>query len=205
MKTVTAITQQKDPKRCNIFLDGEFFCGLPLETVMKCRIKVGMTIDSEELEKIQLDSELLAATDKAMSYLTGSVKTEKQVRDYLRGKGYTPLVVGHVVEKLKGYSLIDDAEYARRYVETYSGKKGARLMLMELKTKGVSAETAERAVAAVDDQTEAAYRIAVKYTKGKTPDREGLQKLYRYLLSKGFSYDEARAAADRLGNSDDGF
>ena len=36
MKIITEITPQvKNPKRCSIFLDGEFFCGMALETVMK--------------------------------------------------------------------------------------------------------------------------------------------------------------------------
>ena len=40
MAVITEITAQKKKKdRCNIFVDGAFFCGLQAETVVKYRLK----------------------------------------------------------------------------------------------------------------------------------------------------------------------
>ena len=118
MKIITEITPQvKNPKRCSIFLDGEFFCGMALETVMKNRLKVGMSVTKEELEQIQHDSERTAALDKAMTFLSGSVKTEKQTRDYLKDKGYTYAVINYVADKLKENGLLNDGYYAKRFAE----------------------------------------------------------------------------------------
>jgi SOS response regulatory protein OraA/RecX len=39
--------------------------------------------------------------------------------------------------------------------------------------------------------------------RGKTADKEGLQKGYRYLLGKGFSYDVAKAALAIFGGCDE--
>ena len=168
MKTVTAITPQvKNAKRCNIYLDGEFFCGMALETVMKNRLKVGMRIDEADIEKIQLDSEKTAALDRALTFLSGAVKTEKQTRDHLKEKGYVPLVIDYVVEKCVEYGFIDDGDYARRYVETYADKKGVMLIKRELRLKGVSEDAAETALAALSDQSAAAFAIAGKYLRGK--------------------------------------
>jgi hypothetical protein len=59
---ITDITPQvKSASRCNIFLDGEFFCGMSLETVMKNRLKVGSRVDERTLERIQLESEMHTA------------------------------------------------------------------------------------------------------------------------------------------------
>ena len=42
---ITAITPQKhDPKQCNIEVDGRFFCGMQLLTVMEHRLKVGTAV-----------------------------------------------------------------------------------------------------------------------------------------------------------------
>lgn len=203
MRTITAITPQvKNAKRCNIFLDGEFFCGMGLETVMKNRLKAGMQIEDSVLENIQLESEKNVALDKAMTFLSGAVKTEKQVRDYLKEKGFTPLVISYAIEKLNGYGFLNDADYARRYAETYADKKGIMLIKQELKKKGVSDSDAEDALAILQDQSEAAAVIAEKYMRGKTPDAKTLQKLYRHLLSKGFSFDDARLAVEKYKNSD---
>lgn len=51
MAVITEITAQKKKKdRCNIFVDGAFFCGLQAETVMKYRLKAGTAVAAEELE-----------------------------------------------------------------------------------------------------------------------------------------------------------
>ena len=204
MKTITAITPQvKNAGRCNIFLDGEFFCGMALETVMKNRLRVGLQIDGEKIERIQLDAEKSAALEKAMSFLSNSVKTEKQTRDYLKEKGYTALVINYVLEKCEEYGFLNDTYYANRYVETYADKKGVMLIKQELKRKGVSEENAREALLNLGDQTEAAVKIAEKYMRGKEADMKNIQKLYRHLLSKGFSYDDAKAAAEKIKSNEE--
>ena len=205
MKTITAITpQKKSPDRCNIFLDGEFFCGMSLLVVMKNRLKAGMKIEASRIEEIQLETEKNEALDKAMTLLSSYEKTEKQMRDYLREKGYTPLVIAYVTDKLGEYGFLSDESFAARYADAYAKKKGAKLIALELKRKGVSEETALSATEKLGDQTEFAVAIAEKYVKNKPLDIKTKQKLYRHLLSKGFSYDEVQSATDKVfGYSDD--
>ena len=41
MAEITSITPQlKDKERCNIYVDGRFYCGLRLETAVRCRLRV---------------------------------------------------------------------------------------------------------------------------------------------------------------------
>ena len=54
MKRITEIKAQvKTPTRCNIYLDGAYYCALELETVMKNRLKAGVNIEEEELDRLQ--------------------------------------------------------------------------------------------------------------------------------------------------------
>ena len=113
MNEITAITPQiKDKKRCNIFIDGRFYCGLTLETTVKNRLKVGQIISPDTLSQIQLESEKGVALDKALTHISATRKTEKQVRDFLSQKGYLSTVIDYVIEKMKGYGFLNDAEYA---------------------------------------------------------------------------------------------
>jgi hypothetical protein len=81
MGEITSITPQiKDKRRCNIFIDGKFYCGMLLETTVKHRLKVGRSVTEEELSTIQLDSEKQTALDKALTHITASKKTEKTQR-----------------------------------------------------------------------------------------------------------------------------
>ena len=194
---ITAITPQKhDAKRCNIEVDGRFFCGMQLLTVMEHRLKVGSIVTEEELSALQLAGEKQTALDKALIHISASMKTEKDVRDFLRRKGYLQEVSDYVVEKMKGYGYLDDEAYARAYAESAGKRKGSRLIRMELKRKGVP----ESALAALPERDErgAAAEVLQKYLRGKEQDVKTLRKAYAHLISKGFDHDTARAALEEL-------
>jgi regulatory protein len=206
LNEITAITPQvKDKRRCNIYVDGRFYCGLTLETTVKHRLKVGQVVSPAFLSEIQLESEKDTALDKALTHVSATRKTEKQVRDFLSGKGYLPAVTDYVVEKMRGYNFLNDGEYAEAYIESAGKKKGARLIKMELKSKGVSDEEIDEALSELEDgaQTDAAKAVLQKYMRGKTADRETLQKAYRHLMSKGFEYEIAKSALATLGDLDE--
>ena len=194
---ITAITPQKhDPKRCNIEVDGRFFCGMQLITVMEHRLKAGAVVTEEELSRLQLEGEKQTALDKALTHISASMKTEREMRDFLRRKGYLQEVSDYVVEKMKGYGYLDDEAYARAYAESAGKRKGSRLIRMELKRKGIP----ESALAALPERDErgAAAEVLQKYLRGKEQDVKTLRKAYAPLISNGFDHDTARAALEEM-------
>lgn len=199
MNKITDIKPQvKNPTRCNVYLDNAFYCGLELETVMRYRLKAGDDIEKERLDEIQSDSETARAFDKALSFISLSKKTKKQVGDYLTKKGYTDKTIDRALEKMQSYAFIDDEDYARDYARSVSANKGKRLIALELKRKGVSDADASAALDELGDELPSATAVAEKYAKNKEKNRENLLKCYKYLLSKGFSYDTAKQAADEI-------
>ena len=206
MNEITQIVPQvKDKKRCSIYVDGRFCCGLTLETAVKNRLKVGVVVSPDKLAQMQLDSEKNVAFDKALNFLSATKKTEKQLAVYLSGKGYLPAVIEYVLEKLRGYDFVNDQEYANDYVGVAAKRKGGRLIAMELKAKGVSQEQIDFAMQNLEEevQEDTAKRILEKYMKHKPCDKETLYKAFRYLLGKGFSVDVAKAAISAFGDVDD--
>ena len=206
MNEITAITpQMKDKRRCNVYIDGRFCCGLTLEAAVKYRLKAGEIISPERLEEIQLESEKNTALDKALTHISASKKTEKQVRDFLQGKGYLPAVVDYAVEKLRSYNFLNDGQYAESYVESISKRKGSKLIRMELRGKGVSETEIDAALDAlpVEREIETAKGILEKYMRGKVCDKTTLQKACRYLLGKGYDYEVVKSALTEFGDCDD--
>ena len=202
MNEITDITPQiKDKRRCNIYVDGRFCCGLTLEATMKNRLKVGQIISPEKLSEIQLESEKNTAFDKALTHISATQKTEKQVRDFLSKKGYLPAVIDYVVEKLRSYDFLNDGAYAENYVGFAARKKGGRLIRMELRGKGIDENDIDAALETIDEEQEiqTASEILEKYMRHKTRDKETLQKAYRYLMGKGFEYETIRAALKAYG------
>lgn len=204
MSEITAILpQKKDGTRCSIYINGQFYCGMKLEVVMQNRLKAGQDVELSYIDQLQFESEKATALDKALTHLSASMKTRKQISDFLKKKGYVDGVIDYVLEKLEGYGFVDDTEYARQYVQSAGKTKGRRLISLELQKKGVSAGEAQTAVENMQGEDEAALKILQKYMRGKTADKETLYKAFRYLLSKGFEYDTAKNALAAFGEIDE--
>ncbi len=200
MSEITDILPQvKDKNRCSIYVDGSFYCGMKLETAIKYRLKAGQAIDKNTLDDIQLENEKSEALDKALGFISTTMKTGKQVYDYLKKKGYINAVCEYAVEKLKGYGYVDDSEYCRVYISSVEKSKGRRLIAAELKKRGVSDECIESALENLSGGEETAFSVLSKYMKNKEANRENLYKAFRYLTGKGFDYDEAKYALEKFG------
>lgn len=206
MPEITAITaQKKDKTRVSIDLDGRFFCGMKLETVVQNRLKVGSIVTLEELSRMQFESEKLAAFDRALTHISHSMKTEREIRDFLKGKGYLEEVISFVVEKMQSYGYLDDRDYAARYAESMRSRKGARLIAMELRRKGIFEEAISSALEnSQEEEGEGAKAVLEKYLRNKDiSDPKTVRKAYAYLLSKGFDGDTVRDALRGLRDEDD--
>ncbi|MDE6075707.1 MAG: RecX family transcriptional regulator, partial [Clostridia bacterium] len=146
MAKITSIEPQvKDKTRCSVFVDGRFYCGIKLEVAVKHRLKAGTEIDKAELDKIQLETEKAQAVDKALTHISVSPKTEKQMRDFLTKKGYVGAVVEYVMDRLHYYGYVDDREYCRAYVNSVSNKS-KRAIEAELIKRGAGKSAVEEAL-----------------------------------------------------------
>jgi len=130
-----------------------------------------------------------AIFQKTLEYVLRTPKTERQVRTWLFGKRKEGeyLDIDAIINKLKDLGYINDAEYATRYAESKQTKLGMRNIKCKLAVKGIAREHID--TLETPDQTDLARTFAEKYMRNKTPDRKTLQKLYRFLLSKGISHD----------------
>ncbi len=191
MPKITDLKIQKSNKaRANLYLDDEFAFGVEMITVMKLGLKIGQEVSEEQLQEAIFDSEKSVAFEKAMDYLASRMRTSKQMREYLVKKGYTPQVVDYVLTKLQEYKYVDDDTYAKLYVEQNSKNKGERRLQQELLQRGISRTKAEEYSQIDGDVARAdAMTLAVKYMRNKTNDIKNLQKLQRYLVSRGYDFD----------------
>lgn len=203
MAQITSIEPQvKDKTRCNVFVDGRFYCGIKLEVAVKHRLKAGTEIDRAELDKIQLETEKAQAVDKALTHISVSPKTEKQMRDFLTKKGYVGAVVEYVMERLRYYGYVDDREYCKAYVGSVSGKS-KRAIEAELLKRGAEKCAIEEALSGFEDDEDEILILLKKYLRGKEPTKENVYKGCRYLVAKGYDYDAVKRACERVDDEDE--
>ncbi len=198
MAEITSIEPQvKDKNRCSVYVDGRFYCGIKLEVAIKYHLKAGMHVEKSQLDEIQLETEKSQAVDKAMTHLSATMKTERQMRDFLVKKGYTEAVCDYVIEKLQYYKFIDDYAYCRAYVNSVSGK-GKRAIEADLFKRKASRDAIDEALSDFTENEDDAYSLLQKYMRGKEVNKINMLKGYKYLLSKGYGYDVAQSAVEKF-------
>ncbi len=191
MAIITKIEMQKNKQdRVNIYLDGEFFCAMQHFVCVKRGLKENLEMEPDVLRSYSKESDTEQAMNKVAKLLERSLKTQKQLETYLKGKGYDDQIVNHVVGKLMEYGIIDDEKYAKQYVATYSKKAGKRKMEYELKQKGIPERIVKKVLQETQTSQEVLVAIAKKFLKSKPITLENLQKLSNHLAYKGFQWDE---------------
>lgn len=199
MGRITDITKQKRNKtRVNIFIDGEFVCGLDEVAAAASRIKIGDAITAEELKALVKNSELNSAFERAVGYLSLAPRARKEIDKYLSDKGYEREVIDETLAKLDNYHYIDDYGYAQSYIKSKSKKYGSFRLSAELKKKGIAQNIIDELLEDGGDGNVA--EVAKKYLR--THSACNKQKLKRFLAGRGFSWDSISAAVSRL--SDEG-
>src|SRR5574344_416704 len=150
---ITEIKKQKSKNpRYSIFLDGQFVCGLDEFSVYKYKLLVGNEIDKVELENIQFESELDGAFERAVDVISKIPKTERQLKEYLKDKGYMPKIIDSVIQKMLDYHYIDDEYYAQTFVEMRANKCGKFRLKNDLKAKGIKDSVIEKVLGELNDQ-----------------------------------------------------
>ena len=140
------------------------------------------------------------AVERAGHYIAHRPRSERQVRDKLRELEFEPETIDDAIARLIELKLIDDADFARRWIEERARTKGKApdLLVSELRAKGVGRDVAEAALAAsgLDEATQAvdvAARLVGRVAR--YPLGEQGARLYTLLRRRGFADDHAEAGA----------
>jgi len=97
-----------------------------------------------------------------------------------------------VLRELESRKQLSDERFAEARASWLARKYGAARIRQDLKSKGVSEEVSDRAVAELNDVAKAKEILARKYRVPATT-REERAKRARFLQSRGYSYDTIRA------------
>lgn len=202
-RMISKISPQKRKKRYNIFIDGQFAFGVDEEVLIKFNLTKGIHVSKELQEEIESEESYYKAYQRTLNYLTYSLRSEKQIRDYLK-KHDASQFSDRMVEHFKELKLIDDLNYAESYVRTMANvnRKGPKNIERDLDEKGISEENKMQAMEEYTDeqQLENAKILAKKrWARSKKDSRvEGIQKVKQYLVNKGYSFKTADEVINQM-------
>lgn len=147
-------------------------------------------------------SDTQLAIDTAVRFLAQRPRSEYEVRRRLRSAGIDEAVIEAVLAQLRRHHLLDDAAFARYWVEQRQTfrPRGARLLRAELAARGVDASIVHDASASVaPSEVEDAYRAAAKRARHLPADeRTFTARLSRWLAARGFEWETITPVVERL-------
>ncbi|MFQ6751950.1 MAG: regulatory protein RecX [Clostridia bacterium] len=184
-------------RSANVFMvetdSGEY--QLHSDIIVKNNIRVGEIREDVFFDSVQ-ESQVLIGYNTALKYIGASIKTEKQIRDYLYRKEFHKDPIDQIIMKLKEYKIIDDKVYADVFVRS-NPNFSKRKLKQKLNNNGIKNELVDSATENVDD-TDSAMRHAEKFLRNKEMTKENIDKMIRRLSYLGYNWDSIRQVLNRL-------
>lgn len=210
MNIITKIeVQKRNKERVNIYIDNEYSFSLSNELVYKEGLKTNENIDLEKIKSIAKEDDYIKCKNAALKIVEKSYKSEKELKDKLLLKGYDNLTIDKTLNFLKEYNFLSDTNYVKMYVKDRSRLQGKKKIKYDLIKKGINDNLIEDEISNIDEdeEREVAYNMALKkynvLSKRESDKYKLSQKIYRFLLSKGYDYDIVSYAVKRVTSTDD--
>lgn len=198
---ITNIKKQKlNESRFNIYIDSKFCFSASGEDIIKYSITEDMEIDGDELENLIKKCEETTAYNYALILLNNKDYTSKDIKNKLKLKHYSEQTINSVLSKLQLYDFINDERYAKRYVD-YSlsiKKSGKNKILFDLKNRGIKNSDIDSIEIDEEVQYLNAYNLALKKVNSIKDNPKKEEKVFRYLLSKGYDFDLIKKVLNKV-------
>jgi len=201
MPKITGIKFEKGKRRAKLYLDGKSVLNLEAELAAKKGLETGKELSEEELSELTDRNNYQKCLNAALKFLAYRPRSEFEVKDRLRRRGFIQEDIDKVTDKLREQGFIDDsafAEYWRENRESFS-PRSRYLMATELARKGVKGVVIDEAVSKLNE-SESAYRAALpRAHRLSLSDHEVFRtRLGGYLRRRGFSYDVINNTIEKI-------
>jgi regulatory protein len=165
-------------------------------------IEEGVSLDRDTIARLDAAYRYARARQAALRLLKVRPRTELELRRRLGALKSGPETANGVIEDLKTEGAVDDRTFTRLWIEEKirKGDTGRLRILRDLEDKGVPREVVSRQLKesfSRADEAEAARALALKRIgrMGNEPTRVAKEKVFAYLLRRGFASELASEAA----------
>jgi len=186
--------------RVMIRLSGGRFFTIPEQAAET--LTVGARLSDEEIERIAGADAWLRGRDKAMRLLSVRGRSRREIDDALRGMNVGDAVRRGILAELEELGLVDDARFAREFVEVKKDVRrlGPHRLRADLKKLGVGRDDLEGALASFgsDEQERVARSLAERAVGAARVDEKVVRRVVGMLTRKGFDYAVVNRIASEL-------
>lgn len=193
---ITAVKQQvKRPDRYSIYVDGSYTFSLGEAQFIASGLHSGMEVDQTELEEFKQASTTGKLFDRVLNLFSYRMRSEWEVRDYLRRKDADEAQLEAVITKLQNLGYVDDQKFATAWIESrrYGKPTSQRKLRSELSAKRIDHATID-AVLKHDSDTTNEQDVLAQLVAKKRHRYTDDTKFMQYLARQGFRYDDIKQA-----------
>ena len=197
-KTITKIEAQKrNPRRRSVFIDGKFAFGVDEEVVSRLGLEKGEGLTEQKIKNILIQKSENEAKEVALRFLSFRRRTEKEIKDKLKKKGFDERTIKSTIAKLKDYDLINDSEFATAWVKERLAYKprGKKLLRQELWKKGIKKDIIDQVTEELcqgEDKSASELLEKIKKRYKNLEPNVARRRMLSLLLRRGFSYEIAK-------------
>lgn len=189
-------------KKNKITLDDRRTLYLYDSEIKKLNLVEDMNIDNDLYSVIFEDYLVARAKKKALAILEKAMNTKCQLRDKLKRNDYNEDVINIVMGFLEEYNLINDYDYAKAYINSYSNKKSVRVLEFDLEVKGVDRNIIKELIGELDTEDIEIRNIEKFVSRYRDAEGNILQekrnKLKSSLYRKGYKVDNIKRVIDDI-------
>lgn len=217
MKVTQVEPQKKNPRRFNVYLDGNFAFGADEDLIVNFRLLIDKEVSPTDLEKILFEAEVGKLMERMYGLLGRRMRSEKEIRDYLKNLSFkrkirddeeiSLVTANSLIEKLKNKGLVNDLEFAKAWVESRRKNKnrGKIALKQELYQKGIDKEIIEEVLSdevrdqssEVSEEQLANNALEKKLKSWKSlSSQEFKKKAYEFLMRRGFEYSVVKEVVE---------
>lgn len=193
LMTITSIKQQiRNPERASIFVDGKYSFSLSLDEIVKTKVKNGQELDRAALRRYQKISSDGKIRSTSLGWVLNRPRSTREFSDYLKRKKVDSALAGKLITEFSQKKYLSDENYTSWLIELRRRQgKSNRAIASELSMRGISREQYSKILQQDGDETER-LKLIIDKKIGLSRYKNDQNKLIKYLIAKGFSYNDIK-------------
>lgn len=187
--------------RSKVYIEQEFAFVLYKGELRLYHIREGEEIDEKDYHTIMEEVLPKRAKLRAMNLLKNREYTTWQLRTKLTQGYYPESVIQQALDYVASFHYTDDLRYAVDFITCHENARSHRRIEQDLMTRGIAREVIARAWleweeqgGAQDEQGMIQRLLEKKHYDPQNTDHKEQQRLFAFLMRKGFQPDQIRRA-----------
>ena len=170
------------------------------DVIIEYELLIDKNISEVKLKKMLSHNELLGAYHKALKYITTKMRTEKEIRCYLKKNDYSAEAIDYSIKKLYSDGYLNEEKYTQAFIfdAINLSNNGPKKIIDDLTKLGIGIDTISKYLNHDRDfWMDRIFNITSKYAKkNKASAFVFKNKMFKQMLMLGYETDDIKYILD---------